>query len=137
MNFSPTWIPMIIMIGAVFGARWMNNKANEALTVEKKAELFDLFGNKNLIQKFVPMLLLVGLLFFAIKSDFIDTSISMAGGTLLYIGYFVWMMLSTRRKLLKAEFDQAYIRMTTFASVVRLSGFLLALALMVYLLLPS
>ena len=121
-------LSFLILIGSVFLARVVNEKANKTLAPIQKAALIDLFASNRTLY-FGLMILLIGFYFAVLKWNLLPIIWTM-------IGYFTLLILSLTvnaylayRKLNANGFPKTYIRLYLASSSIRFVGILLFIGL--------
>ena len=119
----------MVLLVFIFGTRIISEKANKKLSVEKKAELIDLFSNTR-TRTFGLMILIIGLYFLALKFQILPPSLTMALYLILLLAFIGYNTVAAQRKLKENDFPDEFIKSYLLTSTLRFIGILIFFAIL-------
>ena len=122
-------ISFMVLLVFIFGTRIISEKANKKLSVEKKAELIDLFSNTR-TRTFGLIILIIGLYFLALKFQILPPSLTMALYLILLLAFIGYNTVAAQRKLKENDFPDEFIKSYLLTSTLRFIGILIFFAIL-------
>lgn len=120
---------VIVLLISVFISRYLLQKANKLLEVNKKANLIDLFSKDGLVNFGVLLSLLV-LFFISIKFNWLNPTVSYIAFMVLLLVFIVVTNIRAYKKLKENDYPQDYIRTYIISGTVRFIGLAIFVVLM-------
>ena len=122
-------IAFIVFMVFIFGARILNDKAVKKLSVEKKAELVDLFSGTR-IWTYGLLIAILILYFLILEFELLAPLVAVVIYFLLLIAFLLYNANVSYRKLKASEFPEEFIKSYLISASVRLIGILMFFGLL-------
>ena len=121
-------IAFILLLGAIFIAQFINEKATKKLDQLKKAELTDLFS-KSRIYTMVILIGIITIFFISLRFHLIDPSISMVVYIIAIFSFLVINGYLSYKKLKENAFPDSYIKSYLLSTTIRFLGLVIFVSL--------
>lgn len=122
-------LAFILLLGSVFLSRTINDKANQHLNQNQKADLVDLFSGSRPYTFGALVLILLGY-FAGIKFSLLDPFLLSVLYCIAMLAFIISVSISAYKKLIANDFPSHYIKSYITSTAVRFIGMLLFFVLL-------
>ena len=123
-------IGLLVFLLFILFARMLNERANKKLSIEKKAELVDVFSQYRIIT-FAVMIVILLAYFLMLKTELFSPTVIMIVYIGLLVAYISGYTFLAYKKLKNHDFPGAYIKTYLQSAVIRMSGIVMFLSLII------
>jgi uncharacterized membrane protein len=121
---NPEILAILVLFGTILGTRWMNDRANQKLSIEQKAKLVDLFS-KTRIWNFALLFGIVILYFIVLEYGILEGRTALWVYALVVTLVLIVVAYLSSRKLKENGFPDDYVKSYLTLSTLRMAGLLI------------
>ena len=121
---NPEILAILVLFGTILGTRWMNDRANQKLSIEQKAKLVDLFS-KTRIWNFALLFGIVILYFIVLEYGILEGRTALWVYALVVTLVLIVVAYLSSRKLKENGFPDDYVKSYLTLSALRMAGLLI------------
>lgn len=121
---NPEILTILVLFGTILGTRWMNDRANQKLSIEQKAKLVDLFS-KTRIWNFALLFGIVILYFIVLEYGILEGRTALWVYALVVTLVLIVVAYLSSRKLKENGFPDDYVKSYLTLSTLRMAGLLI------------
>jgi len=121
---NPEILAILVLFGTILGTRWMNDRANQKLSIEQKAKLVDLFS-KTRIWNFALLFGIVILYFIVLEYGILEGRTALWVYALVVTLVLIVVAYLSSRKLKENGFPDDYFKTYLTLSTLRMAGLLI------------
>jgi uncharacterized membrane protein len=121
---NPEILAILVLFGTILGTRWMNDRANQKLSIEQKAKLVDLFS-KTRIWNFALLFGIVILYFTVLEYGILEGRTALWVYALVVTLVLIVVAYLSSRKLKENGFPDDYVKSYLTLSTLRMAGLLI------------
>jgi hypothetical protein len=121
---NPEILAILVLFGTILDTRWMNDRANQKLSIEQKAKLVVLFS-KTRIWNFALLFGIVILYFFVLEYGILEGRTALWVYALVVTLVLIVVAYLYSRKLKENGFPDDYVKSYLTLSTLRIAGLLI------------